>query len=159
MRKIIKPNLFQTLQYKFPRRTIMVSSVNDTWTIDLIDMNSEQLSKSGYLLNCIDIYSRYAQSVRLHTKSKSEIEEAFKELFELFGNKKPSKIWSDKEGAIVGLKGWLSSQGIELYHVENSYMGADSHSVSIVERFNRTMKEAMMEYKTELKKQILQLTR
>jgi len=126
-------------------------NVNDIWAIDLVDMNSEQLSKSGYILNCVDVYSRYAQSVRLHSKSKGEIQEAMEELFELFKNKKPEKIWSDKEGAIIGLKGWLADQGIELYHVENSYMGADSHSVSIVERFNRTMKEKMMEYKTELK--------
>lgn len=32
-------------------------NVNDIWAIDLVDMNSEQLSKSGYILNCVDVYS------------------------------------------------------------------------------------------------------
>jgi len=150
MRKIFeKTNLHKRVTYKFPRRTIQAPEVNDTWCIDLIDMNSSQLSNSGYILNCIDIMSRYAQSVRLHTKSKTEIEQALNTLFNLF-DAKPKKIWSDKEGALVALKGWLAEKGIELYHVDNSYNGPNSHSVSIVERFNLSMKMKMREYKTEL---------
>jgi len=146
----MKPNLYQRLQYRFQRRTIQAGAVNDIWGVDLIDMNSEKLSKSGYIINAIDIHSRYAQSVRLHTKNKNDVAEAFNELFDLFGAK-PKRVFSDMEGAIVGLSDWLKSQSIELYHVQNSYNGPDTHSVSIVERFNRTMRERMMEYKTELK--------
>ena len=106
---------------QIPRRTTWVPEVNDTWAVDLVDMNSEQLSNSGYILNVMDIMSRYAQSIKLKTKGKTEIEEAFTKIFALFGNK-PKKIWSDKESAIVALKSWFAGQNIELYHVENSYM-------------------------------------
>jgi len=148
MRERIKTNLNKILKYKFPRRTIQVPAVNDTWCIDLMDFNSSELSNSGYILNCIDIMSRYAQSVRLHTKSKAEIEKAMIKLFELF-DAKPKKIWSDKEAAMVGLKGWLADKGIELYHVDNSYNGPNTHSVSIVERFNGTLWKKMNQYRTE----------
>jgi len=148
MRKILKPNLHQKLTYKFPRRTIQVQAVNDTWCIDLMDFNSSDLSNSGYILNCIDIMSRYAQSVRLHSKSKGEIQQALSKLFELF-NAKPKKIWSDKESSIVSLKGWLADKGIELYHVDNSYNGPNTHSVSIVEKFNQFMWDKMTEYKRD----------
>jgi len=152
MRKILlrKPNLNQKLQYKFPRRTIQASGKNEIWAVDLVDMNSEKLSQSGYILNCVDVLTRYAQSVRLHGKDKDKIQAAFIELFELF-KAKPKLVWSDMESAIVGLNEWFQGQSIELYHVDNSYMGPTSHSVSIVERFNRTMKEAMFEYKSEVK--------
>ena len=39
--------------------------------------------------------------------------------------------------------------GIELYHTDNSYRGEGTHSVPIVERFNRTMKYWMYIYKQE----------
>jgi len=163
MRKLLKPNLWQKVFYNYPRRTVQATAPNDIWACDLVDMNSEQLSKSGYILNCVDVYSRYAQSVKLRTvkkkvnekyvqykgKSKECIEDGFVRIFELFGHK-PKKIWFDKESGVISLKSWLNEKGIELYHVENSYMGPDTHSVSIAERFNRTMREAMFKYKSQL---------
>jgi len=144
-----KTNLNKDLHYKFDRRTTIVSgSVNDTFAADLIDMNSDELSNSGYILNVMDIYSRYAQSVKLKTKSKDEVQKAMEKIFQRFGNK-PRKIWSDKEAAFVALKSWFSSQGIELYHVENSYMGPNTHSVGMIEAFNKKMKKFMLDRKTD----------
>jgi len=143
-----KTNLHQRLNYKFDRRTTTVSGVNDTFAADLVDMNSDELSNSGYILNVMDIMSRRVESVKLATKSKSEIEAAFTQIFQRFGTK-PRKVWSDKEAGIVSLKGWFASQGIELYHVENSYMGPNTHSVGVIEAFNKKMKNAMMDQQTK----------
>jgi len=142
-----KTNLNKRLNYKFDRRTTTVSDVNDTFAVDLVDMNSDELSNSGYILNVMDIMSRYAQSEKIPTKSKKDVQEAMEKIFQRFGNK-PRKIWSDKEAAIVALKSWFSSQGIELYHVENSYMGPNTHSVGMIEAFNKKMKDFMFEHKT-----------
>ena len=149
MRTILKKtNLHQKLNYKFDRRTTVVSGVNDTFAADLVDMNSDELSNSGYILNVMDIMSRRVESKKLRTKSKSEIEAAFTQIFQRFGTK-PRKVWSDKESGIVALRGWFASQGIELYHVENSYMGPNTHSVGVIEAFNKKMKNAMMDQKTK----------
>lgn len=149
MQKTIKQNLYSRVRYKYDRRVVQAEQPNDIWALDLVDMNSTELSNSGYIMNAVDIASRYAQSVKLQNKSKESIIYGLSELFKLFGHK-PLKIWSDKEAGLVPLKDdFLRENHIELYHVNNSYMGAGSHSVSIVERFNRTMKEAMMEIKTQ----------
>ena len=141
-----KTNLHSRVFRKFPRRTITAPSINAVWCIDLVDMNSDELSNSGYILNAIDILTRYAQAVKISGKTEKHIKGALETLFEKFGSK-PLKIWSDRESGLMTLKTWLQSEGIELYHTDNSYRGPGSHSVAIIERFNRTMKEAMFKYK------------
>lgn len=145
-RKVLKTNLYQKLKYKFPRRTIEVPEKFHTFAVDLVDMNSEQLGKSGYILNVVDIATRYAQARKLSHKNEAEIQSALSDIFTVMG--KPRKLWSDMESGIT--ERLAKELGVEVYHVDNSYRGPDTHSVAIVERFNRTMKEAMMQYKTEL---------
>ena len=114
-----KVNLHGRVIRKFERRTITAPDINDTWCFDLVDMNSEVLTKSGYIFNCMDIVSRYAQSVAIPQKNKINVKEGFLTMFKLFGAK-PKKLWSDKESAVTGLKEWLLLEGIELYHTQNS---------------------------------------
>ena len=145
-----KANIHKKVIYDFERRTITAPEVGDTYCFDLVDMNSEKLGKSGYIMNMIDITSRYAQAVAIQHKDTEDIQRGLIEIFRLMNNKIPKKIWSDKEKALIGLKEWLkSTYNIELYHTQSSYMGGISHSVSIVERFNRSMKDTMYEYKID----------
>lgn len=48
-----------------------------------------------------------------------------------------------KFGQTDALKPWFKEQSIEVYHVNNSYSGPNTHSVAIVERFNRTFRDAV----------------
>ena len=138
-------NLFKKPQTEFDRRTVTSQGVNDIWAIDLVDFAKQ---KGGYVMNCVDVFSRYAQSVKLKNKSKAEMERAIHELIKLYGAK-PKKIWSDLESGVQALETHLNGMGIELYHTDNSYRGEGTHSVPIVERFNRTMKYWMYIYKQE----------
>ena len=138
-------NLFKKPQTEFDRRTVTSQGVNDIWAIDLVDFAKQ---KGGYVMNCVDVFSRYAQSVKLKNKSKAEMERAIHELIKLY-NAKPKKIWSDLESGVQALETHLNGMGIELYHTDNSYRGEGTHSVPIVERFNRTMKYWMYIYKQE----------
>ncbi len=79
-------------------------------------------------------------------KTQKEIERGIKVLFTLYGAK-PLKIWSDKEAGLVSNQSFLQQNNIELYHTENSYDGKFSNP--IVERFNRSMRDAMMKIKQE----------
>lgn len=145
-------NLYQKVNMKFDRRTITAADVNHIWCIDLVDFNTPELGNSGYILNCVDVFSRYAQAVKLSHKNKASIQEGLQQLFILY-NAKPKLIWSDLEAGVEShlVQDWLKEQNIGSYSVNNSYKGAGTHSVSIVERFNRTMKEKMFQYKTEQK--------
>ena len=138
-------NLFKKPQTEFDRRTVTSQGVNDIWAIDLVDFAKQ---KGGYVMNCVDVFSRYAQSVKLKNKSKAEMQRAIHELIKLYGAK-PKKIWSDLESGVQALETHLNDMGIELYHTDNSYRGEGTHSVPIVERFNRTMKYWMYIYKQE----------
>ena len=138
-------NLFKKPQTEFDRRTVTSQGPNDIFAIDLVDFAKQ---KGGYVMNCVDVFSRYAQSVKLKNKSKAEMERAIHELIKLYGAK-PKKIWCDLESGVQALETHLNDMGIELYHTDNSYRGEGTHSVPIVERFNRTMKYWMYIYKQE----------
>ena len=77
----------------FPRREVTTFEPNDIWAADLVDMSniSEDNDNVKFLLNIIDIYSRYAYSFPLKTKKASEILDAFKTLKVL-----PRNLWIDQ---------------------------------------------------------------
>jgi len=129
----------------FDRRGVYVPYVNDTWAADLIDMTSRE---AGYILNVIDIFSRKAESVKIMSKSSESLKRAFEQILEKFGSK-PKRLWTDKEAGLYGLKSWLEEKGIQIYSLNNSYLGPNTHSSPVIERFNRTMKGYMMKLKAE----------
>ena len=57
----------------------MVYGPNEIWSADLIDMKefSKDNKNYNYLLNVIDIFSKYAWSIPLKTKTASEVTKAF----------------------------------------------------------------------------------
>ena len=64
---------------KFPLRRVMVYGPNEIWSADLIDMKefSKDNKNYNYLLNVIDIFSKYAWSIPLKTKTALEVTKAF----------------------------------------------------------------------------------
>ena len=67
---------------KFPLRRVMVYGPNEILSADLIDMKefSKDNKDCNYLLNVIDIFSKYAWSIPLKTKTASEVTKAFKSI-------------------------------------------------------------------------------
>ena len=87
-----------------------------------------------YLLTVIDIFSRYGWIVPLKNKTGLEVANALKKIFK---ERKPDKLWVDK-----GKEFYNShvQKLITLYSTENE------EKSSMVERWNRTMKEKMFKY-------------
>ena len=77
----------------------------------------------------------------LKTKTGKEVAQAFRKLF-LDGP--PSRLWTDKGTEFYNqqLKAVLAANSVTLYSTENE------EKVSIVERWNRTMKNIMWKYFT-----------
>ena len=72
----------------------MVSGPNEIWSADLIDMREFSDNKNyNYLLNVIDIFSKYAWSISLKTKTVSEVTKAFKSILT---KNHPKKLWVDQ---------------------------------------------------------------
>ena len=87
--------LHKIVRKRFPLNPYTVKSIDDVWEMDLTDLSS--LSKYNdrhkYLLNVIDIYSRYAWSVFLKDKTGASFISALKFLFQ---SRKPITIQSHK---------------------------------------------------------------
>ena len=60
----------------------MVYGPNEIWSADLIDMRkfSNDDKDYNYLLTVIDIFSKYAWSIPLKTKTFSEVTKAFESI-------------------------------------------------------------------------------
>jgi hypothetical protein len=126
----------------FPRRQVDSFEPNEIWSVDLVDMSniSEDNDDIKFLLNIVDLYSRYAYSFPLKSKKAMAILDAFKSLKEL-----PKNIWVDQGSEFYNrdFKKFCKDNNINLYH---TYSGLKS---VYVERFNRTLKEMMYKYFTE----------
>ena len=94
-----------------------------------------------YLLTVIDVYSKYGWIMPLKTKTGKEVAQAFRKLFH---NGHPSCLWTDKRTEFYNrqLRGVLEANNVMLHSTENE------EKSSIVERWNRTMKNIMWKYFT-----------
>ena len=138
--------LHKQIKRKFKRCRAMVFNIDDIWSADL-DTSKEKLSEENkgykYLLNVINVFSKYAYSIPFKSKSSDFIIEAFNKLFK-FDNRKPNKLWTDRGSEFVNhkFKNFLKSHKNKLYHTFNE------GKVVVVQRFNRTLGEMIQKHMT-----------
>ena len=142
-RVVLADELHHRVIKSFPKRRVYVNSIDQTWAVDLIDMQqySKQNKHYKYLLAVIDIFSKYGWLIPLKNKTGLTVSEAFKNLFK---ERKPMYIWSDKGSEFYNrqVKELLKDNNIKLYSTENE------EKSSVVERWIGTMKQQMFKYFT-----------
>ena len=131
-------NPFKKIVYKFKRRKIISYFRNDIWGIDLMDMSKEY--PSGYVLICIDYFTRFVRGAFMKHKSKIEFDNTMQMLLtdNLWSDDViifPKNIHSDLEKAFI-YSNVLPQHKINIYHTE--FMGSP-----ICERAIRSIKEIM----------------
>ena len=130
----------------FKRRKVIVSGIDDTWQIDLVDVSAIKKFNNGFcfILTCIDVFSKFAWAIPLKSKNAKNTLEAFQSII-LNGKRIPKKIHCDKGSEFINkdFGSYLIEKKIKLYNT-NSELKA-----SIVERFNRTLKEKMWRFFTK----------
>ena len=107
-------------------------------------MNMSSFSRSNkgykYLLAMIDVFSKYGWIIPLKTKTGKQVVQAFRKLF-LAGH--PTRLWTGNGTEFYNqLKAVLAANNMMLYTTENE------EKSSVVERWNRTMKNLMWNYFT-----------
>ena len=130
--------LHKPIKKKFIRNRVIVSGIDDTWQMDLVDMKNFSSENNGYkyLLTCIDVFSKYAWIIPLKSKSGIEVLRGIQNIMTL---RKPKRIQVD-EGTEFYNKNvlkFLKTEDIKLYSTKSVL------KASIVERFNRTIKQKM----------------
>lgn len=122
----------------FKRRRVIQKGLNDTWQIDLVEMIPYSRENKGfkYILTVIDIFSKYAYALPIKSKNSSNVMEAMKIIIEKSRFGSPKNIHSDqgKEFFNKEFNKLMSQNKINHYHTYSKI------KASIVERFNRTLK-------------------
>ena len=137
--------LHKQVRRRYKRNRVYARGIDDLWQIDLADL--QIISKSNdnhrYLLTCIDVFSKYAFVVPVKNKTSEVVLNAFKNIISSSG-RKPNNVQSDQGTEFVNLqfKKYLNEIDTGFYQV-NSELKA-----SVVERFNRTIKEKIYRYLT-----------
>ena len=92
--------------------------VDDIWGADLVDMQewSRINNDFKYMLNVIDIFSKYAWSIPLKDKKGETVTEAFKYIVKN-SNRKPRHIWVDQSKEFYNkiMDEWLKENKINRY--------------------------------------------
>jgi hypothetical protein len=137
-------SLHKPARRKYKRSKVTSLGIDYLWQIDLVDMLKYSSINKGYkyLLTCIDVFSKYAWIKPIKSKEGDSVLKAFMEI--MSEGRRPVKIQSDegKEFLNKPFRDFLLKNDITLYIV-NSELKA-----SVVERFNRTLKEKMWRYFT-----------
>ena len=130
----------------FKRRKVNFGNEpNEIWSADLIDLKKLKKYNNGfqYIINIIDLYSRYAWSIPIKNKTGKSIVEAFNSTITQ-QQQKPKKLWVDNGSEFYNkiFKKWLNDNNIEMYSTFNEGKAV------VIERFNRTLKNKMFKYFT-----------
>ena len=134
---------------KFEKRKVHAAFKDNTWGVDLADMQLLSKCNKGirFLLCVIDIFSKYAWVVPLKDKKGISIFKAFQSILKQ-SNRKPNKTWVDKgfEFYNAYFRKWLRDNDIVMYSTHN-----EGKSV-VAERFIRTIKSKIYKYMTSISK-------
>jgi transposase InsO family protein len=122
----------------FPRRRVIVRGYDDLWQADIVEMRPYSRFNRGYhyILTVIDVLSKHAWAVPLKNKSGKEVTQAFAGIFR---ERYPKNLQTDK-----GKEFYNSDvQRLVTKHGINHYSTYSVMKASVVERFNRTLKNEM----------------
>lgn len=134
--------LHAPLRRRFLRRKTVVPGLYHQMQMDLVDLSSIKNKNKGYrfLLTAIDVFSRKAFVVPLKSKKGVEVKKA---IAHIFSNYPPVKfLQTDKGGEFYNrvVKSYLDEHNIILFSTSSD------PKASIVERFNKTLKQRMFKY-------------
>ena len=140
MRYGIASELHAPARRHFRRRSVLTKFKDEIWEADLVSMGQYSKSNQGmnYILTVIDIYSKYAWAEPVSKKTGKQIVEAFLQILTKSG-RKPVMIHTDagKEFYNTSFKRFCREN--EIHH----YSSFSHLKATVVERFNRTLKERM----------------
>ena len=124
---------------KFERKKIVINHIDEIHSCDLVDMQKYSRMNKGYkyLFTNIDIFSKYAWSFPLKSKTFKEIKSCFEKIFK---QRKPKYIWRDQELAFFSkeMLKFFEEHNIKIYYTHSNLKAV------IIERFNRSLRELMM---------------
>lgn len=125
----------------FSRRRVIIKGLRDLFQIDLVEMipYANENNNFRYIFVCINTFSKFAWAIPLKSKTSIEVTKAMESILSTGRKNIPKNIQSDhgKEFYNTHFKKLMDRYNINHY---STYSNLKS---SIVERFNRTLKNKM----------------
>ena len=138
-REKVVEELHKPARRNYARRKVIVRDIDETWQADLVDLKMYSKENRGYtfLLTVIDNVSKYAWALPLKQKTAVCLKNALSKIFK--EGRIPKKLQVDRGSEFYNkdVKSLLASHKIHMY---SSYSNLKA---SIIERFNRTIKNEM----------------
>ena len=119
---------------KIQTKPVIVNGPNAQFQSDIIDMkkHSKYNDNYKYILNVIDVFTKYGYSIPMKTKSSRETAESFEQVLK---HNQPKTLQVDRDKAYLGkpFQDMLKKYEIKMFHT-NTHLKS-----SIVERWNQTL--------------------
>jgi hypothetical protein len=125
--------------------SIVVPKVNSAWQIDLIIFDRYKINNYQYILNCVDIKSRYAYGVALTKKDKTTVINGMRKVIKKMG-KAPEQLNMDNGGEFTStqFKEAMIKEGVKEFVYSDVN---DTRKQAIIERLNRTITEILQKWR------------
>lgn len=138
VREGIANELHKPARKNYQTRNVELKGIHDLYQGDLVDMQKFSRLNRGfkYILVIINCFSKYVIAKPLKSKSASELEKALKPVFSKY---KMKHFQTDKGTEFFNQ---VVSKLAKQYGINHYYTFSDKKA-SIVERFNRTLKNRM----------------
>ncbi|RWS01909.1 hypothetical protein B4U79_00095 [Dinothrombium tinctorium] len=133
------------IKRKFETRRVFVKGIDDQFQADLVEMIPYAKENKGirHMLTCIDVFSKYAWAITIKNKTGEEVADAFEQIFK---ERIPANIQTD-----LGKEFYNSNvQALFQKYNLNHFSSYSPLKASVFERFNRTLKEKIWKYFSEM---------
>ena len=136
--------LHRPARRRFTRNHTYVAGMDAQWQADLADMQGIARQNNGmrYLLTVIEVFSKFAWAVPVHSNDANAITSAFDQVLMAAHPRHPRRLQTDKEKEFFNSDFLLlmKSNGIQHFASESEQKAA------VVERFNRIIKTRIWTY-------------
>lgn len=141
IKKFLEDKKVHQLNRKIKRpkkyNTIISHSILSNMQMDIMIYDRYEFNKYKYILNIVDVYSRYAFSFALTNREINNMINKLQTLFDKIGY--PKNINCDNEFNTIAFNNFAKKNNINMYF---SYPNEPNKN-SIVERFNRTLADML----------------
>ena len=122
---------------RFTRNHTYVARIDAQWQADLADMQGIARQNGGmrYLLTVIDVFSKFAWAMPVHSKDAKAITAAFGQVLTTANPRHPKRLQTGKGKEFFN----LNVQTLMKRHDIEKFATESKQQAAVVERFNRTI--------------------
>ena len=148
-REVLERDLGYTLhkprRRRFPTTPVVVFRIDEQWTADLIEVINIAKYNRGYryLLTVVDVFSKHAWVQPVKNKTGQAVTAAFEKILKE-GKRKPINLQTDDGKEFYNKTFQALMKRKDIHHFSTS----GDTKASVVERFNRTLKQRLYRYFT-----------